>query len=147
MVNAPQIVSFVLGIVLNYAFGVLSYALDWNKSPAYTVLWTVVNPLLVTTYAAINLIQDKGIILPSIIISVVSMLLSFGPGIILLAWFNAIVIGVVLIVVGFYYSYFLATIIIYKKMNNSVPFVIYPITAFIIICTCFAVMVYSFVDD
>lgn len=115
MVNAPQIVSFVLGIVLNYAFGVLSYALDWNKSPAYTVLWTVVNPLLVTTYAAINLIQDKGIILPSIIISVVSMLLSFGPGIILLAWFNAIVIGVVLIVVGFYYSYFLATIIIYKK--------------------------------
>lgn len=147
MLNVLQIVSFVLGIVINYTFGVISYALDWNKSSAYTVLWTVVNPLLVTTYAAIQLIQDKGIVPVTIIINVVSMVFSFGPGIILLAWFRSTVVGIVLIGAGFYYSYFMATIIIYKKMNNSVPFVIYPITVILIVLTCFAIMVYSFIDD
>lgn len=141
-----QIVLFALGIVLNYAFGIISYAVDWNKSPAYTVLWSVVNPLLVFTYAAVSMLRDKGIIVPTIIICVVSMLFSFGPGIILLAWFSSIAVGIALLGAGFYYTYFLATVIIYKKMNNSVPFALYVITVILIILTCFAVMIYGFID-
>lgn len=144
--NVVQIVLFVLGLVINYGFGIVSYVVDWNKSPAYTVLWTVVNPLLVLIYAAVSLLRDKGLVVPTIVFCVLSMLLSFGPGIILLAWFGSIPVGVALIGVAFYYSYFLATVIIYKKMNNSVPFAIYPITIIMIVLTCFAVMVYAFVS-
>lgn len=145
--NAAQIVSFILGILLNYSFGILSYVFDWNKSPAYTVLWTVVNPLLVFTYSAISLLRDKGLIVPTIVVCIISMVFSFGPGIILLAWFRSIAVGIALIGAGFYYSYFLTTVIIYKKMNNSVPFVLYIITVIIIILTCFAVMIYGFIDE
>lgn len=131
--------------MLNYAFGVISYAVDWNKSPAYTVLWSVVNPLLVFAYAAVSLLRDKGLILPTVVICVVSMLFSFGPGIILLAWFQSIAVGIALLGAGFYYTYFLTTILVYKKMNNSVPFVIYIITLVLILGTCCAVMIYAFV--
>lgn len=144
--NVAQIVLFVLGIVLNYAFGIISYAVDWNKSPAYTVLWAVINPLLVFVYAAINLLKDKGLILPTIVICVISMLFSFGPGIILLAWFNSIAVGIALLGVGFYYTYFLSTVLVYKKMNDSVPFAIYIITVVLILGTCCAVMIWSFTE-
>ena len=142
-----QIVSFTLGLVLNYAFGIISYVIGWNNSPAYTVLWTVVNALLVVIYATVSLIRDKGLVLPTVIVSIVSMVISFGPGIILLTWFSSVPIGIALIGAGFYYSYFLATILIYKKMNDSVPFALYPITIIIIIGTCCAVMIYAFIND
>lgn len=145
--NLAQIILFALGLLINYAFGIVSYAVDWNASPAYTVLWSVVNPLLVLVYAAVSMIRDKGLVLPTIIICVVSMVFSFGPGIILLAWFGSIAVGVALLGAGFYYTYFLATILIYKKMNNSVPFAIYPITLVMIVITCFAVMVYAFLSS
>lgn len=145
--NVTQIVSFILGIVLNYAFGIVSYIVGWNSSPAYTVLWAIINLLLVAIYAAVCLIRDKGLIPVTIIVSVVSMVISFGPGIILLAWFKSIAVGIALIGVAFYYSYFLGTVLIYKKMNNSVPFAVYPITIIIIVLTCCAVMIYAFVSD
>ncbi len=136
----------MLGIVLNYAFGIISYAVDWNKSPAYTVLWAVINPLLVFVYAAINLLKDKGLILPTIVICVISMLFSFGPGIILLAWFESIAVGIALLGVGFYYTYFLSAVLVYKKMNDSVPFAIYIVTVVLILGTCCAVMIWSFTE-
>lgn len=134
-------------MVLNYTFGIISYAVEWNNSPAYTVLWTVVNPYLIFTYAAYSFIRDKGLILVSIILAVLSMVFSFGPGIILLAWFRAIVVGIAFVAAGFFFTYFSTIYLIYLKMNNSVPFILYPITVVLIVGTCCAVMIYSFVND
>ena len=41
--NIGAIISFALGIVINYAFGIVSYVVEWNRSPAYTLLWTIIN--------------------------------------------------------------------------------------------------------
>ena len=87
MPNIGQIISFVLGIVINYAFGAVSYAVEWNRSPAYTLLWTIINILILTIYAAGSFVRDKGLVLVSVILSVVSMVLSFGMGLILILWF------------------------------------------------------------
>lgn len=138
---------FASGLALNYAFGVISYVVGWNSSPAYTVLWTVVNPFLVLTYAAFSFVRDKGLILPSIILSVASMVFSFGPGIILLAWFMSIPVGIALIAAGFFFTYFATTYLIYLRMNNSVPFILYPITIVLIVGSCCAVMIYSWTSD
>jgi hypothetical protein len=141
------LISLILGIAINYGFGVLSYVLEWNRSPAYSILWTFANPFLVVTYASMNLIQDKGLTRMTIVMCVISMLLSFGPGILLLVWFNLIEVGIVFIGIGFYYTYFVSIYLIYTRMNNSVHFSIYPITICLIVATCFAVMVYSFLSD
>lgn len=75
------------------------------------------------------------------------MVLSFGPGIILLVWFSSIPVGIALLGAGFYYTYFVSIYLVYIKMNNSVPFIVYIITIIIIVLTCCAVMIYSFVED
>lgn len=75
------------------------------------------------------------------------MVFSFGPGIILLAWFRAIVLGIAFVAAGFFFTYFSTIYLIYLKMNNSVPFILYPITVVLIVGTCCAVMIYSFVND
>lgn len=137
---------FTSGLILNYGFGILSYVLSWNNSSAYTLFWCIINLFLVITYAAFSLIRDKGLTFPSIITAVFSMVLSFGTGVILLVWFNSLVVGIALIGAAFFYTYFTSVYLVYRKMNNSVPFVIYPITLFIIIGSCIVVMIYSFVS-
>lgn len=93
------------------------------------------------------MLRDKGLIIPTIITCVVSILLSFGTGIILLAVFSLITEGLGLLGAAFYYSYAVILYLVYLKMNKSIPWILYPITLGIIIVTCFAVMIYSFVVD
>ena len=145
--NAGQIISFILGVVLNYTFGVLSYVFSWNRTPAYTCLWTFVNIFALSAYAAFSLLRDKGLIIPTVITCVISILLSFGVGIILLALFTLTGVGLGFIGAAFYYTYAIVVYLIYLKMNKSIPWAIYPVTAGIIIVTCFAVMIYAFVVE
>ena len=141
------IVSFVLGFILNYVFGVLSYVLKWNDSPAYTCLWTVVNIFLLSAYAAYDMLRDKGLTVPTVIICAVSIVLSFGAGIILIVMFSLTPVGLGFMGAAFFYSYAIILYLIYLKMNNSIPFAFYPITLGIIIVACFGVMIYAFVVD
>lgn len=108
------------------------------------MLWAVINIYLVITYAALSMVRDKGIFVVSIILCVASMLLAFGIGVILLAWFKLLAEGIALIAVAFFYSYFLSVYLIYKSRNESVPFIVYPITLIILIAPCFAIMIYAF---
>ena len=142
-----QIISFVLGIVLNYGFGIVAYAVKWSRSPGYTLLWCILNILALSVYAAFCFVRDKGLIMVSVIACIVSMVLSFGVGIILLAWFGLIAPGVAMLGIAFYYTYFLAAYLVYLKNNKSVPFVIYPITLLLVVGGCFAVMIWGFIDD
>lgn len=87
MPNIGQIISFALGIVINYGFGAASYAVEWNRTPAYTLLWVIINLLVLNIYAAGSFVRDKGLTMVSVIVSVVSMVLSFGVGIVLIVWF------------------------------------------------------------
>lgn len=138
---------FVLGFLLNYLFGIFSFVFEWNKTAAYTVLWAIINIFAISAYATFCLLRDKGLVLASIIVSVVSMVLSFGTGILLLALFSLTGSGLALIGVAFFYTYFTIIYLIYLKMNKSIPWIIYPITGILIILTCFAVMFYAFVVD
>lgn len=145
--NIGQIISFALGIVLNYAFGIIAYLDWWNRSPGYTVLWAILNIVGLLIYAGGSLVRDKGLTIPSLIVSIVSMVLSFGVGIILIVWFGMIGVGVALLAAAFFYTYFFTVFLIYLKMNKSVPFIIYPITLVLVVGGCFAVMIYAFVAD
>ena len=147
MPTVPQIVSFILGVALNYTFGGLSYGLNWNRTPAYTCLWTFFNIFILSAYAAFCLLRDKGLIIPTVITCVVSVLLSFGIGIILLTLFSNIGVGLGFIGAALYYTYAVVVYLIYLKMNKSIPWIIYPITGIIVIASCFAVMIYAFVVD
>ena len=86
--NILQIVSLVCGFLLNYAFGILSYLLKWNNSAAYTVVWAIINVFALLAYAAYCLLRDKGLILPSYIVSVASIVISYGVGILLITLFK-----------------------------------------------------------
>lgn len=145
--NVGQIISFILGVILNYTFGGLSYGLNWNRTPAYTCLWTFANIFLISAYAAFSMLRDKGLVVPSIISCVITILLSFGIGIILLAVFSMIPEGLALLGAAFFYTYAIVLYLIYLKRNKSMPWILYPITALIIVLTCFAVMIYAFVVD
>jgi hypothetical protein len=93
------------------------------------------------------MVRDKGIFIVSIILCVASMILAFGVGVILLAWFQLLAEGIALLAVAFFYSYFLSVYLVYKSRNESVPFIIYPATLVLIIAPCFAIMIYAFVSD
>jgi hypothetical protein len=69
-----QIVLFSLGIVINYIFGILTYAMDWNRSAKWTVWWAIVNLLILTLYATYSLLRDKGISLSSLICAIISVI-------------------------------------------------------------------------
>ena len=142
-----QIISFALGVVLNYTFGGLSYGFNWNRTPAYTCLWTFLNIFVLFAYASFCLLRDKGLIIPTVIFCVISILLSFGIGILLLALFSLIGAGLGFIGAAFYYTYAVVVYLIYLKMNKSIPWAIYPVTGVIVILTCFSVMIYAFVVE
>lgn len=119
----------------------------WNKSPAYTILWAFINVFAVLAYASYCLIRDKGFIIPTYIVCVASILVSYGVGILLLTLFGEIAAGIVFLGIAFYYTYGMVVFYIYTRMNKSLPFVIYIVTFVIIVATCFAVMIYAFVAD
>ena len=103
--------------------------------------------LAVLIYAAYCLLRDKGLILPTFITAIASIIVSYGIGILLMVLFSEIVIGIVFLGVAFYYTYAIVVFFVYKKMNDSIPFVIYIVTFVIIVGTCFAIMIYAFVVD
>jgi hypothetical protein len=141
------IISFALGIVLNYAFGACSYALDWNRTNLWTIWWAVINIFVLSVYAALAFLRDKGLHLITYIVCAVSVLLLTASGIIILVLFNSIALGVALIGASIYYGYVIALYIIYLVQNKSFPQFIHIITLIIIICTCFAVMIFGFISD
>ena len=105
------------------------------------------NIFLLSAYAAYDMLRDKGLIVPTVIVCVVSIVLSFGAGIILMVMFSLIPVGLGFMGAAFFYSYAIILYLIYLKMNNSIPFAFYPITLGIIIVACFGVMIYAFVVD
>lgn len=145
--NLFQIISFVLAFLLNYGFGIASYLVGWNNSAAYTVLWAIINVFAVLAYASYSLLRDKGLIIPTYIITISSIVVSYGVGILLIVLFSSIIVGIVFLGLAFYYTYALVIYFIYLKMNKSLPFVVYIVTFFVIVATCFAIMIYAFVSD
>lgn len=142
-----QVVSFIIAVLLNYGFGIASYLVGWNKSPAYTVLWAIINVFAILAYASFSLIRDKGLILPTYITSIASIVVSYGVGILLIVLFDSLVVGLAFIAAAFYYTYAVIVYFIYRHRNKSIPFIIYIVTFFVVIIPCFAVMIYSFVSD
>lgn len=132
--------------MLNYGFGIVSYIVGWNKTPAYTVLWAIINVFLVLAYASFCLARDKGLIIPTYICCISSIVVSYGVGILLIVLFEQLVIGIVFLGLAFYYTYALVVYFIYIKMDKSLPFVIYIVTFFVIVATCFAIMIFAFVS-
>ena len=106
-----------MAFVINYAFGIVSYLVGWNKSPAYTCVWAIINVLAVLIYAAYCLVRDKGLILPTYIVGISSIVVSYGIGILLIVLFGELVVGIVFLGLAFYYTYAMVVFFIYKKMN------------------------------
>lgn len=106
-----------MAFVINYAFGIVSYIVEWNKSPAYTCVWAIINVLAVLIYAAYCLVRDKGLILPTYIVGISSIIVSYGIGILLITLFGELVVGIVFLGLAFYYTYAMVVFFIYKKMN------------------------------
>ncbi len=136
-----------MGILLNYGFGIAAYAAEWNRSPFYTILWAFLNLFFISLYAAYCLLRDKGLSIPTYVVCAISIVLSYGSGILLLALFKSIGAGIALLGVAFYYTYIVIIYFVYLKLNKSLPFFVNLITLAIIIITCFAIMIYAFVDD
>jgi hypothetical protein len=145
--NLGQIISFALGILLNYAFGIVSYVVDWNRSDLWTIWWAVINIFLLSLYAALALLRDKGLHIVSFIVSAVSVLLLTGAGILIIVLFDSIALGIVLIAISVYYGYLIGLYIIYLTRNRSIPQFMHYITVSIIVATCFTIMIYAFVVD
>lgn len=142
-----QIISFTLGIALNYGFGIASYVLDWNRSDLWTIWWAVINIFLLSCYAALALLRDKGLHIASYITSAVSVLLLALAGILIIVLFSSIALGIVLIGISVYYGYVIALYLIYLARNRSLPQFMHYITLAIVVGTCFAIMIYGFIAD
>jgi hypothetical protein len=136
-----------LGIVLNYVFGIVSYVVDWNKSDLWTIWWAVINIFLLSVYAALALLRDKGLHIASYITCAVSVLLLIAAGILIIVLFGSIALGIILIAIAVYYGYVIGLYIIYLARNKSLPQFMHYITIAIVIATCFAIMIYGFVAD
>ena len=147
MPHVGQIIFFALGIILNYAFGIVSYVVEWNKSDLWTIWWAVINIFLLSVYAALALLRDKGLHIASYITSAISVLLLIAAGILIIILFNSIALGIVLIAISVYYGYLIGLYIIYLARNKSLPQFMHYITLSIIVVTCFAIMIYGFVVD
>lgn len=145
--NLGQLLSFILGIVLNYAFGVVSYVLAWDTSDLWTIWWAIINIFLLSLYAALALLRDKGLHLATYILSATSVILLVGAGILVILLFESVPFGIVLIAIAVYYGYLIGLYLIYLARNKSLPQFLHYITLLIVIGTCFAVMIYAFVDD
>jgi hypothetical protein len=133
-----------VGIVLNYAYGILSYALKWNDTTLWTIWWIVINVFILALYSTISLLRDKGLALVSYISCAVSVVLLILAGALLIGVFDSVAIGIALIAISLYYGYCLALYIIYLLKNRSLPVFMNYITLAIIILTTFAVMIYGF---
>jgi hypothetical protein len=83
-----QIILFAVGILLNYVYGILSYALDWNSTTLWTIWWLVINVFILALYCTISLLRDKGLELVSYISCAVSVVLLALAGALLIGVFN-----------------------------------------------------------
>eukprot|EP00919_Chromeraceae_sp_WS-2016_P035526 GHVR01084295.1.p1 GENE.GHVR01084295.1~~GHVR01084295.1.p1 ORF type:complete len:253 (+),score=-7.80 GHVR01084295.1:1977-2735(+) len=142
-----QIILFILGILLNYGFGIVSFLFDWNKSVTYTVWWVIVNVFILSAYTVFSLLRDKGAALIALVCSIISFLMFIGIGIALIVGYNLIAEGIAVIAVAIYYGYAIALYFIYLWKNKSIPWFLYPISIILVIITCFAVMIYAFVVE
>jgi len=86
-----------LGIALNYAFGIVSYVLEWNQTDLWTIWWAVINIFLLSLYAALALLRDKGLDIKTYIACAISVLLLIAAGVLILVLFDSIALGVVFI--------------------------------------------------
>jgi len=145
--NVGQIISFTLGLVLNYTFGVISYVVEWNRTDLWTVWWAVINIFLISVYAALALLRDKGIHLVTLIVCVVSVLLLIAAGLLIIIFLKSISLGIVLIAIAVYYGYVIGLYIIYLHKNKSLPQFLHYITVTIVVVTSFSVMIYAFIAD
>jgi hypothetical protein len=87
----------VLGIALNYAFGIVSYVLEWNRTDLWTIWWAVINIFLLSLYAALALLRDKGLHITTYIACALSVLLLVAAGVLIIVLFNSIALGVAFI--------------------------------------------------
>ena len=141
------IISFALGIILNYVFGIISYTVEWNRSNLWTIWWAVINLFLLSLYASLALLRDKGLSLVTYIACIISVLLLMGAGILIIVLFGSFGWGLGVIGVALYYGYIIGLYIIYLLRNKSLPQFLHYITIIIVVLTCFAVMIYSFCVD
>jgi hypothetical protein len=119
--NIFQIILFAVGIVLNYTIGIISYAINWNRSDTWTIWWAVINVFILSVYAALALLRDKGLSLVTYIVCGVSVALLILAGILIIVLFKSIALGIALIGVAVYYGYIIALYLIYLFRNNSLP--------------------------
>ena len=119
--NVFQIISFALGIVLNYTIGITSYTANWNRSDVWTIWWAVINIFILSLYAALALLRDKGLSIITYIVCGVSIALLILAGILIIVLFKSIALGIALIGVGIYYGYVIALYLIYLYRNKSLP--------------------------
>lgn len=143
-----------MGIALNYAFGIVSYVLEWNRTDLWTIWWAVINIFLLSLYAALALLRDKGLDIRTYIACAISVLLLVAAGVLILVLFDSIALGVVFIgkilsILGIsvYYGYCLGLYFVYLIKNKSFPQFLHYITIIIIAATSFAVMIYGFVSS
>lgn len=144
--NLGQIISFALGIIVNYGYGIASYLLNWNQTTLWTIWWAVINIFILALYATLALLRDMGLALVSYIACVISVLLLALAGALLIAIFNQIAVGIILIGISLYYGYCLTLYIVYLMQNKSMPAFMSYITFFIVVATSFAVMLYGFIS-
>ena len=119
--NIFQIISFSLGIVLNYTIGIISYTANWNRSDIWTIWWTVINIFILSLYAALALLRDKGLSIITYIVCGVSVALLILAGILIIVLFKSIALGIALIGVAVYYGYVIGLYLIYLYRNKSLP--------------------------
>lgn len=132
--------------MINYLFGVISFVAEWNRTDLWTIWWGIINIFILSVYAALALLRDKGLVLVTYIACGVSVLLLVIAGVLTIILSDTLIVGAALIALSIYYGYILALYIIYLKLNKSLPQFIHYITVIIVIVTSFAVMVYGFVS-
>lgn len=113
----------------------------------WTIWWAVINLFLLSVYAALALLRDKGLNLVTYIVSAVSVLLLIIAGILIIVLFNSIAIGIAMIGIAVYYGYIIGLYLIYLSRNKSLPQFLHYITLLVVVCSCFAVMIYGFIAD
>lgn len=141
-----EIIMFVLGILLNYAFGAVGLANGWRSEIVWVIWWGFGNILILCFYALWGMIRDYGATLASLIISIVSVLVGIAMGIFILVLVDTAA-GIAVIGVSLYAGYFLGLGLYYLKNNNSLPRYFIWITGGLIVGTAVAVMIAGFVLD
>lgn len=73
--NLGQIFSFCFGLIVNYAFGIVSYVLEWNRTTVLTLFWGIINVFLISCYISFGLLRDEGLKIKTYISIAISIIL------------------------------------------------------------------------